>query len=124
MSKHGIGSSKNFHSLAIKSGGYENLTYTEKDCWNYISKARQFRLGVGDMEELGNYFSRMQRRNPNFFHLNYIDEEGRLRNVFWANARSIATYEAFGDVVSFVTTYLTNKYDMPFAPIVGLNHNG
>ena len=40
----GIGLSKNFHSLAVESGGYENLTYTEKDCRNYISKARQFRL--------------------------------------------------------------------------------
>ena len=55
--------------------------------------------------------------------MNYIDEEGRLRNVFWANARSIATYEAFGDVVSFNTPYLINKYDMPFAPFVGVNYH-
>ncbi|XP_039122024.1 protein FAR1-RELATED SEQUENCE 3-like [Dioscorea cayenensis subsp. rotundata] len=37
---------------------------------------------------------------------------------------SIAAYEAFGDVISFNTTYLTNKYDMPFAPFVGVNHHG
>jgi len=30
----------------------------------------------------------------------------------------------FGDVISFDTTYLTNKYDMPFAPFVGVNHHG
>ena len=30
----------------------------------------------------------------------------------------------FGDVVSFDTTYLTNKYDMRFAPFVGVNHHG
>ncbi|KAJ0962993.1 hypothetical protein J5N97_028115 [Dioscorea zingiberensis] len=120
----GIRLSKNFHSLVVESGGYENLTYTEKDCRNYIAKARQFRLGVGDAEALGNYFSRMQRRNSNFFHLIDMDEEGRLRNVFWADARSIAAYEAFGDVISFDTTYLTNKYDMPFAPFVGVNHHG
>ncbi|XP_039117870.1 uncharacterized protein LOC120253638 [Dioscorea cayenensis subsp. rotundata] len=53
-----------------------------------------------------------------------MDEEGRLKNVFWADARSIAAYEAFGDVISFDTTYLTNKYDMPFAPFVGVNHHG
>ncbi|XP_039130925.1 protein FAR1-RELATED SEQUENCE 5-like [Dioscorea cayenensis subsp. rotundata] len=120
----GIGLSKNFHSLAVESGGYENLTYTEKDCRNYIAKARQFRLGMGDAKALGNYFSRMQQRNSNFFHLVDMDEEGRLRNVFWADARSIAAYEAFSDVVSFDTTYLTNKYDMPFAPFVGVNHHG
>ncbi|KAJ0972994.1 hypothetical protein J5N97_020953 [Dioscorea zingiberensis] len=120
----GISLSKNFHTLAVESGGYENLTYTERDCRNYIAQARQIRLGVGDAEALGNYFSSMQRRNSQFFHLIDMDEEGRLRNVFWADARCIAAYEAFGDVISFDTTYLTNKYDMPFAPFVGVNHHG
>ncbi|KAH7685830.1 FHY3/FAR1 family protein [Dioscorea alata] len=106
-----ISLSKNFHSLAVESGGYENLTYTEKDCRKYIAKARQFRLGVGDVVALGKYFSRMQQRNTKFFHLIDIDEEGCLRNVFWVDARSIAAYEAFGD------------YDMPFAPFVRINHH-
>ena len=30
----------------------------------------------------------------------------------------------FGDVISFDTTYLTNKYEMSFAPFVGVNHHG
>ena len=120
----GISLSKNFHSLPVESGGYENLTYTEKDCRNYITKAREFRLGVGDAEALGKYLSRMQQRNTNFFHLIDMDGEGRLRNVFWVDARSIAAYEAFDDVISFDTTYLKNKYDMPFAPFVGVNHHG
>ncbi|KAH7659854.1 FHY3/FAR1 family protein [Dioscorea alata] len=120
----GISLSKNFHSLAVESGGYENLTYTEKNCRNYIAKARQFRLGVGDVVALGKYFSHMQQRNSKFFHLIDMDVEGRLKNVFWADARSIAANEAFGDVISFDTTYLTNKYDMPFAPFVGVNHHG
>ena len=53
-----------------------------------------------------------------------IDDESRLRNVFWADARSRAVYDSFHDVVSFDTTYLTNKYDMPFACFVGVNHHG
>ncbi|KAH7685558.1 FHY3/FAR1 family protein [Dioscorea alata] len=120
----GISLSKNFHFLAVESGGYENLAYTERDCRNYIAKARQIRLGVGDADALGAYFSRMQWRNSNFFYLVDMDDEGRLRNVFWADALSRAAYESFGDVVSFDTTYLTNKYDMPFAPFVGVNHHG
>ncbi|XP_028104497.1 protein FAR1-RELATED SEQUENCE 5-like [Camellia sinensis] len=82
----GIGVSKNFHSMVVEAGGYESLTFDERDARNYIERAR--------------------------------------RNLFWADARSRATYEAFGDVVSFDTTYLTNKYDMPFAPFVGVNHRG
>ncbi|KAL7240042.1 hypothetical protein ACSBR2_005830 [Camellia fascicularis] len=53
-----------------------------------------------------------------------LDEEGRLRNVFWVDARSRAAFKEFGDVVTFDTTYLVNKYAMPFAPFVGVNHHG
>jgi hypothetical protein len=32
-------------------------------------------------------------------------------------------YKCFGDVVSFDTTFQTNKFKMPFAPILGTNHH-
>ncbi|KAF8405744.1 hypothetical protein HHK36_007821 [Tetracentron sinense] len=38
--------------------------------------------------------------------------------------KSRAAYGYFGDVVTFDTTYLTNRYDMSFAPFVGVNHHG
>ncbi|CAJ2646049.1 unnamed protein product [Trifolium pratense] len=53
-----------------------------------------------------------------------VDDSSHLRNVFWADARCRAAYEYFGEVITFDTTYLTNKYDMPFAPFVGVNHHG
>jgi hypothetical protein len=53
-----------------------------------------------------------------------MDDESRLQNVFWANAQSRAAYEYFGDCITFDTTYLTNRYGMPFAPFVGVNHHG
>jgi zinc finger SWIM domain-containing protein 3 len=52
-----------------------------------------------------------------------IDDNCRLLNVFWADARSREAYEFFGDVITFNTTYLTNIYDMPFSPFVGVNHH-
>ena len=33
-------------------------------------------------------------------------------------------YRELGDVVTFDTTYLTNKYDISFAPFLGVNHHG
>ncbi|KAF2319342.1 hypothetical protein GH714_014920 [Hevea brasiliensis] len=36
---------------------------------------------------------------------------------------SRVVYEEFHDVVSFDTTYLVNRYKMPFATIVGVNHH-
>ncbi|GAB2270106.1 Protein FAR1-RELATED SEQUENCE 5 [Dionaea muscipula] len=37
--------------------------------------------------------------------------------------RARMAYQCFGDVVTFDTTYHTNKYDMPFAPFTGVNHH-
>jgi len=66
----------------------------------------------------------MRKVNDDFYFDIDVDDECRLRNVFWANARSRASYEDFGDMVTFDTTYLTNKYEMSFAPFVGVNHHG
>ncbi|XP_042450660.1 protein FAR1-RELATED SEQUENCE 6-like [Zingiber officinale] len=120
----GITLSKSFHSCVVEVGGYENLSFDERKCRNNISEARRLRLGEGDAEALSNYFCHMQSRNPNFFYVLDLDGESRIKNIFWADARCRAAYDYFCDVVTFDTTYLTNSYDMPFAPFVGVNHHG
>lgn len=47
---------------------------------------------------------------------------GRPSNFFWVNARSSMIYHYFRDVLTFDTTYKSNKYDMSFAPFIGVNH--
>ncbi|KAL4349388.1 hypothetical protein AHAS_Ahas10G0037000 [Arachis hypogaea] len=69
------------------------------------------------------YFHRMQEQNRNFFYEVKLDEQHHIKHVFWADVRSCAAYEYFGNVVSFDTTYLTNRYDMPFCTFVGVNHH-
>ena len=66
----------------------------------------------------------MQEMNDGFYAVMDLDDESRLRNVFWADARSRAAYKYFGDVVTFDMMYLTNIYKMSFAPFVGVNHHG
>ncbi|XP_035548472.1 protein FAR1-RELATED SEQUENCE 4-like [Juglans regia] len=110
---------KNFGALVVDAGGFENLEFQEKDCRNYIDKTRHLRLGKGDGEALSDYFKRMMKMNDGFISVIDVDDELRLKNVFWADARSRAAYECFGDVIIFDTTYLTNRYGMPFAPFVG-----
>ena len=46
-----------------------------------------------------------------------------MANFFWADGQSIVDYACFGDVVSFDTTFQTNKFEMPFAPLLGRNHH-
>ncbi|XP_021734046.1 protein FAR-RED IMPAIRED RESPONSE 1-like [Chenopodium quinoa] len=59
-----------------------------------------------------------------FFHAHRLDQEGRLKDVLWVDARSRVAYQEFGDVVCFDATYLTNEYELPFANFVGVNHHG
>ncbi|KAF5446887.1 hypothetical protein F2P56_032483 [Juglans regia] len=120
----GIRINKSFHALVTEAGGFENVPFGEKDCHNYIDKARHLCLGKGGAQALFEYFRMMQYKNDGFFSLMELDDNDRLKSVFWADARSRGAYNYFGDVVTFDTTYLTNRYGMPFAPFVGVNHHG
>ena len=62
-------------------------------------------------------------RTLNFFYAIQCDEKGQATKFFWVDARSWLAYHCFGDVVSFDTTYRTNKYDMSFAPFTRVNHH-
>jgi zinc finger SWIM domain-containing protein 3 len=108
----------------VRADGYENLQFGEKDARNYINKVRNELLGEGSAEALRNYFMRMQERMFRFYYVIDLDDECRLRNVFWRDARSRSAYESVGDIITFDTTYLTNKYKMPFMLFVGVNHHG
>ncbi|XP_022897742.1 protein FAR1-RELATED SEQUENCE 5-like [Olea europaea var. sylvestris] len=120
----GIPLHKSYNSAVVEAGGYENMTCIEKDCRNYVEKVRRLRLGEGDAVAIQSYFSEMQARSSGFYFSMDLDDESRLKNLFWADNRSRQAYKEFGDVVTFDTTYLTNKYDMPFVPFVGVNHHG
>jgi len=65
----------------------------------------------------------MREFNKDLFYEIDLDEDFDVQNIFRADACSRSTCEYFGDVVAFDTTYLTNKYDMPFALFFGVNHH-
>nr|XP_043633675.1 protein FAR-RED IMPAIRED RESPONSE 1-like [Erigeron canadensis] len=115
---------KGFNTFVVESGGYENVPFTEKDCRNYIDKVKRLKFGEGDAEAIQSYFTKVQSSDRDFFYMWDLDDENRLKSLFWADARCRAAYEEFGDVITFDTTYLTNEYEMPMAPFVGVNHHG
>jgi len=115
---------RTYQSLVHAAGGYDNIAFVERDVKNYISQQRRALGKEGDDQALLKHFSRMRELNKDFFFDIDMDEDNRIRDVVWADARSRAASQYFGDVVSFDTIYLTNKYDMPFAPFVEVNHYG
>jgi hypothetical protein len=47
------------------------------------------------------------------------------RVFFWVDSAARQAYiDLYHDCVSFDATYLTNMYDMPFAPFIGINKHG
>ncbi|KAK9288790.1 hypothetical protein L1049_017255 [Liquidambar formosana] len=120
----GIPPSRSFKSLVVERGRFDKISFTEKDVRNFLEKTRKLRLREGDAKAMVRNFCRMQSKNVSFFYVMDLNEYHRIRNLCWVDARSRATYEYFGDVVTFDTIYLTNRYEMPFAPFVGVNHNG
>jgi hypothetical protein len=53
-----------------------------------------------------------------------VDGDGVARSIFWIDARSRLDYRIYGEIICFDTTYSTNKYNMPFAPIIGIDGHG
>ncbi|RYR24956.1 hypothetical protein Ahy_B02g058566 [Arachis hypogaea] len=91
----GIRPNKTYLALANEVGGSANLGFSEKD-----------------------------EINPNFFYAIDVDDANKFRSALWVDARCRASYEYYGDVVSFDTTYRRNRHGLPFASFVGVNHHG
>lgn len=86
-------------------------------------KGLQLALDEVDLQVMLEFFMLMQDENPNFFYAIDLDHEKRMRNVFWVDAKSRHDYSKFCDVVFFNCYYVTNKYRVPFVPIIGVNHH-
>jgi len=105
-------------------GGEENLPFAKMDCYNEIGRERRQYLEANDAQTLSEYLRNKQLQDPTFFYAIQVDKnDGRIANFFWADGQSIMDYKCFGDAVSFDTTFQTNKFEMPFAPILGTNHH-
>ncbi|KAK3188988.1 hypothetical protein Dsin_028549 [Dipteronia sinensis] len=112
-----------FVAMSRKSGGYKKLENQKGSVTNQLQSARHLALDEGNAQVMLDHFITMQDENPNFFYAIDLNEEQRLRNVFWVDAKSRLDFGNFGDVVYFDTTYIKNEYKLPFAPFIGVNHH-
>jgi len=105
-------------------GEADNVPLSRMDCNNAIGRERKKYLESNDAQTLLEYLKNKQIEDPTFVYAVEIDEEdGRIANFFWADGQSILDYACFSDAVSFDTIFQTNKFEMPFAPILGTNHH-
>ncbi|CAH9071767.1 unnamed protein product [Cuscuta europaea] len=90
---------------------------------NQHGRGRSLALEEGDAQMLLERFVHMQEETPGFFYAVDMNEEHRLRNVFWVDAKGMDDYANFRDVISFDISYFTNKYRIPMVYFVGVNNH-
>ncbi|KAM7480324.1 hypothetical protein LguiA_028537 [Lonicera macranthoides] len=115
---------KLYRALVIDTGDNGNPNSSAREAKSCSDHPDHLNLKKGDTQAIYNYLCRMQLMNPNFFYLMDLNDEGRVRNVFWVDARSRAAVGYFSDVIFFDNTYLSNKYEIPLVAFAGMNHHG
>ncbi|XP_048548370.1 protein FAR1-RELATED SEQUENCE 5-like [Triticum urartu] len=104
-------------------GDQRRLGYVKRDVSNARSEMRQT-MAFQDMAMTIEYFERRQAESPQFFYATQVNKEtNALEALFWVDGRTRALYPKYKDCVFFDTTFCTNKYNIPFAPIVGINNH-
>jgi hypothetical protein len=109
--------------LAYIRGGLQCLPYTKKMVSNYGTEINK-ELQNTDMMEVVKMFNKKQAECPGFYYSFELDSENKVRSIFWTDQKSRLYYEQCGDCLSFDTTFITNKYNLPFAPFVGVSPHG
>ncbi|PRQ30067.1 putative transcription factor FAR family [Rosa chinensis] len=112
-----------FANMSRHSGGYKKSSNQKGGGKNQSPSLQHLSLEEGDAQVMLDHFLCMQDENPNFFCAIDLNEEQRLRNVFWVDAKGRLDYGNFSDVVFLDTTYIKNEYKLPFAPFIGVNHH-
>ncbi|XP_074342925.1 protein FAR1-RELATED SEQUENCE 5-like [Apium graveolens] len=124
FNKSGIETPKVMNLLSETCGGIEKIGFSAQDVRNVIRDIRRRVFDSVDAECGLVLLRDLQKQSDgNFFYRVDVDEENRVRGLVWVDPRSLNAYKNFGDVVTFDSTYRTNRYDMPFIPITGVNHH-
>ncbi|XP_010250357.1 PREDICTED: protein FAR-RED IMPAIRED RESPONSE 1-like [Nelumbo nucifera] len=118
----GVHISNIYAAMVKQCGGYQDVDFSE-DMGDHFDRECRLAVNKEEAQVLLNYFTNMQEHNSSFFYAIDLNDEQCLRNVLWVDAKARHDYVNFGDVVCFDTTYLTNRYKMPFAPFIGVNNH-
>ncbi|XP_040254034.2 protein FAR1-RELATED SEQUENCE 5-like [Aegilops tauschii subsp. strangulata] len=105
-----------------KKGSLSSMPYLPADVTNLKAKYRR-ESKLADIEATIAYFDEKAKEDQDFFYRIRLDDEDRVRNMYWVDGAARRAYKHFRDCISFDATYLTNMYKMPCAPFIGINNH-
>ncbi|XP_028081102.1 protein FAR-RED IMPAIRED RESPONSE 1-like [Camellia sinensis] len=108
--------------ISAIAGGKEFVRFTREDQKTYLHAKRQRNLQYGETGSLLRYFQQQVTENPYFYYAIQLDVDEMITNIFGADHQIITDYGLFGDVVSFNTTFRTNKEYRSLVLFYGFNH--
>ena len=77
------------------------MKFMLKDLYNKIDAERKKEIADGDAECVVAFLAGKQANDPMFYYLYQLDDDSRLRTLFWADSRSRDDCRYFGDVLIF-----------------------
>lgn len=102
----------------------ENFKYPTRPKKGELEELGLPPFGEVEIKALVKFFSNAQSKKPDFYHSWDLDEEGRIKHVFWADARSRAAYRYFNDVITIEQMRIAARMSVPLIAIVGVNNHG
>ncbi|XP_021759191.1 protein FAR1-RELATED SEQUENCE 5-like [Chenopodium quinoa] len=123
-SKLNIGPNKSYKLMKEHIVSYDNIGATLNDFKNFNRDLKAYIQEKDASMFINNLKEKAVNNEGAFFFDHCMDEHQRLTRVFWADAISRKNYSLFCDMITFDTTFDTNKYSMVFAPITGVDNHG
>lgn len=114
---------KMYVEMSRQSSVSQNCCLDKNQFDHQFDRGRYLALEEGDAQVMLEYFVQIQKENPYFFYAIDLNEDQRVRNLFWVDAKSRKDYISFNDVVFFDTSYTKSNEKMPIALFLGVNHH-
>ncbi|XP_057451713.1 protein FAR1-RELATED SEQUENCE 5-like [Lotus japonicus] len=121
MRQAGISTHDIYNLMADQSGGYEKINALKVDMFNQMTKQKQ--KEQCDAKAVLVYLKGLASGDAGMFWSHHADEDGNLKQVFWADGISRMDFQVFGEVLAFDATYRKNRYGCPIVVLVGVNHH-
>lgn len=80
-------------------------------------------MPCGEASASLDYFDKQSNLSPSFFSALQLDCEDKVTNFFWADSKMLIDYKAFGDVVTFYTSFGTDNASLPLGIYTGFNNH-
>ncbi|XP_042012116.1 protein FAR1-RELATED SEQUENCE 5-like [Salvia splendens] len=121
--RENIGPTLTFKVLKEILGGFELAGCTVGDIRNASRDIKEYAQGF-DVQMVLDDMAKKKEMSEAFTYHYEVNESDQLVALFWCDGVMKRNYHMFGDIVSFDSTYNTNRYCMIFTPFTGKDNHG